>query len=135
MLTVSTPATSSSPPYTYSYFVIVTDNGNGASLQSRTAKLTAHRPGGVNIVGWTYQSDITTVSVRLTSWDDGCPVIYRYTTDAGNNWSTWMNSGQTDIQPIIATYWDGTGNIRVEAKDRDSYGCDSTVSTSSWVSF
>jgi hypothetical protein len=132
MLTVSTPATSSFPPYTYSYFVIVTDTGNGASLQSRTAKLTVNRPGGVNIVRWDWDGSI--VSVRLTSYD-GNNVIYRYTLNAGSSWSVWQNTGQSDIQPIIADYWDAAGNIKVEAKDRDSNGCDSLVSTDTWISY
>jgi hypothetical protein len=137
MLTVSMPSTSMSPPYTYDYYVVVTDSGNGAKTQSRTATLTAHRPAGVDTPEWVWEPDITTVSVKLTSWDSA-PVAYRYTLDALTSlrWTPWTYSTQTVVQPIIADYWDGTGNIMVQAKTRDSYGCESTpVKESTWISF
>jgi hypothetical protein len=134
MLTVTLPGNSMSPPYTFDYYVVVTDNGNGASTTSRTGTITAHRPVGIDTLNWVWEPDITTVSVRLTSWDSAS-VVYRYSLDAGSNWTSWTNSGKTDVQPIIANYWDGTGNIKVQAKTKDSYGCDSAPKEDTWISF
>ncbi len=76
------------PPYANYYYVVVTDNSNGLTAQSRTATLTIPNPPSYNIWNWgiDYNTPVPHLWVQIDPPASGC-IVYDYSND-GKSFTT-----------------------------------------------
>jgi hypothetical protein len=94
------------PPFTNSYYVVVTDNGNGLAAQSRTAVLSVPNPPAYNIYNWgidPYSTNPPHLWVQFDAPASGC-IYYAYS----NNGSAFYVQ-QTAVCAGGGSVWPNVG--------------------------
>jgi hypothetical protein len=123
---------SPTPPFTLSYYVVVTDSSNGTTTQSRTASLAVY-PNPSPVLIEQYGQDSSHTWAQLDSPVDQLPIYYRYSYDYGNTWSYWQNDGYYYFWPYIGPLGYPSGAIVVQAYVTNGYGCSSQVVTGAYT--
>ena len=126
---MSVPTTTGTPPYSNSYYVVVTDS-NGAIAQSNTVTLTVNpNPPPVRIDQWGQTTDHVWAELNSLDDDGSCSltITYRYSSDYGNTWSAWENDNYCYFWPYIGPLGYPSGAIAVQAYVTNGYGCNSAV--------
>jgi len=116
---------SPTPPYTNTYYVVVTDSANAATSQAGPVYLSVSpNPSQVEIQLWGQTSDH--VWAQLNS-PDQINITYRYSYDYGSSWSPWENDGYYYFWPYVGPLGYPSGSIEVQAFVVNGYGCQSQV--------